>query len=458
MARYIDTIVIGASATGSAAAWQLAGRGTEVVVFELEGAEVAEKARGVCSLAPFTADALTLRLAAEAREHWGVLESLLGRRLLDSGSALWMPGSELSGRAVGAGGSADAEILAAETAAGLWPGIRFAGSVLHVPGAARIEAGAGVGALRGAAVAVGVEFRYRERVTRIRVLGDERALVEVCAVGAAGEALEEVREFECRRLVVAVGARTAKLAGGVLVLPRLVVSQQQPARFAARAGAASRGAESGGAQIGGGGAGSGIARAGDARSAGAGSAGAGSGGAGSGGAGDGGPVSSGAWPIWRHDPVVGDRRSGYWRGSAWGAPAGDGAEVVWSAPGAAAAPDAGVGFRSERRRRTALQHYVREWLPGLDHEQGAERGEVAVSTRDGHPVIDRVGPVTVATALSDLGTGFAPAVGVLVADLADGVRAPAALSLRPDRRASASAWAAATSPSAGATTGRREIG
>ncbi len=128
--------------------------------------------------------------------------------------------------------------------------------------------------------------------------------------------------------------------------------------------------------------------------------------------------------------------------------------VVWSAPGGAAAPDA-AGFRSERRRRTALQHYVREWLPGLDHEHFTERGEVAVSTRDGRAVIDRVGPVVVATALSHLGSGFAPAVGALLADLSAGVRAPAAFSLRADRRASTTtAGPAPASASLDASRGR----
>lgn len=68
-------------------------------------------------------------------------------------------------------------------------------------------------------------MRHEAPVRGIRVLDDD--LVEVTIDDAAGTVLT------ARRVVVAAGAWTSKLVGGLLPLPELVVTQEQPGHFAA---------------------------------------------------------------------------------------------------------------------------------------------------------------------------------------------------------------------------------
>ena len=80
-----------------------------------------------------------------------------------------------------------------------------------------------------------------------------------------------------------------------------------------------------------------------------------------------------------------------------------------------------------------LRSYVASWLPGLDVERGLAAPCLYDSTPTADPVIDRFGDVIVAYGFSGHGFKFAPAVGELVADLADGGRAWPRFAMRGPR-------------------------
>jgi sarcosine oxidase len=111
-----------------------------------------------------------------------------------------------------------------DEAARRWPGTRFDGPVLHQPdrtGVVRAEQA--VAALTAAAVGRGAVVRRSTPVSAVRVHDDD--LVEV--VTPAGR-------LRARRVVVAVGAWTAGLLDGLVTLPPLRVTQEQPALFPLR--------------------------------------------------------------------------------------------------------------------------------------------------------------------------------------------------------------------------------
>ncbi len=72
--------------------------------------------------------------------------------------------------------------------------------------------------------------------------------------------------------------------------------------------------------------------------------------------------------------------------------------------------------------RSRIVDYVTKWLPGLDPTPFAETTCLYTSTPSEDFVIDRVGPVVVASSCSGHGAKLAPTVGRLSADLATGGR------------------------------------
>ncbi|WP_440709788.1 NAD(P)/FAD-dependent oxidoreductase [Herbiconiux sp. YIM B11900] len=402
MPTHIDTIVVGGGVMGSAAAWQLARRGAEVALFGRSAARGG--AREVARTAPFSlarTDALELRLLADAHALWRVLESETGVPVLaQTGGIEHGEPSEVDelARVLPHLGFAAEPVSAAESQA-RWPGLRSDGVALHTPEAGSLDAGAAVEALQSEARRRGAALHPARQVTRIRILGDDLARIEVVPLDPGGEPSGDPEEFDSRRLIVTLGAWTAKLLGSVLVLPRLAVSQEYGIRFALR-----------------------------------------------------GPDA--AVPSFTHHPRSGDPYYRFWPSSlsgavrtspGIGAPTREGAPAFfqhgdlslgWAAPGVATEPDA-RDPRPDERERSALLRYAHDWLPGVDAERFDEFATVRAATRDGRFVLDRVGPVAVATAFSRLDFALAPAIGELLADLVDGIRAPAAFSLKGERRAAA---------------------
>jgi sarcosine oxidase len=187
------------------------------------------------------------------------------------------------------------------------------------------------------------------------VLGDDRVQVET-----------DRGTITARRAVVAVGGWTSKLLGGVVALPRLVVTQEQPAHFA---------------------------------------------------------VSDDTitWPGFNHHPGPGDE---WWYSGTYGMlTPGEGVKAGWHGVGPVVDPDL-RDYEAEPVQFGALRRYAREWLPGVDAEVAAPISCTYTTTPDSTFVLDASGPVAVGAGFSGHGFKFTPAVGRILADLADGRRAP----------------------------------
>ncbi len=71
--------------------------------------------------------------------------------------------------------------------------------------------------------------------------------------------------------------------------------------------------------------------------------------------------------------------------------------------------------------------YVRRWFPGLDADRSTPISCLYDNSPDEMFVVDRVGPVVVATGFSGEGFKFVPVIGELLRDLVTGAGVP------PDR-------------------------
>jgi sarcosine oxidase len=407
--EFVDTIVAGGGTAGSAAAWQLARRGAEVLLLD-SGAVVDDGPGRPFELA--YADPVYQALAAESVGLWQELEgsSVLGGSVLDRSPLLDRTGAVLHGHGprLEAAGEALArarlahELLSAADAESRWPGLRFGGSVLFAPQGGRLHEGAAIAALRAAATAAGAQVAAGATITRIRILGDDLARLEVrtpaSGAGAAGSAgasggtctaagtdalsaasdgaeLGEVREIDCRRLVVTLGPSTAKLLRGLVTLPRISATRDSSIVL---------------------------------------------------------PTSRESAPAVLHfaDPTAPGQR--YWRGDAAVLSGAGTVAVGWRdlvPAGASSAPSS-----LPPRELAALLRYAREWLPGADPDVPTLTSRVRTSAHHGDFVVDRIGPVIVGAGFGAAGAGLAPAVGRLLAGLVDGTAAPSRFALRPDRR------------------------
>lgn len=184
------------------------------------------------------------------------------------------------------------------------------------------------------------------------------------AVTVRGDHDVEVRTetgvLRARHVVVAAGSWAPALLRGTLALPPITVSQEQPAHFA--------------------------------------------------------PVTAGAeWPSFIH-----------WRPGhdAYGLlTPGEGVKVGFHGAGPVVDPDR-RDFTATEEGDRMLRGYVERWLPGLDPDTAAPVTCLYDNTAEGDFVIDRVGPLTVATGFSGHGFKFVPVIGRIVADLVTGA-APA---------------------------------
>jgi sarcosine oxidase len=120
------------------------------------------------------------------------------------------------------------------------------------------------------------------------------------------------------------------------------------------------------------------------------------------------------WPSFVHDNIYGLATPGH------------GIKVGFHGTGPEVDPDH-RDFAPDPGRLAELQDYVRRWLPGADADVVTPISCTYTSTPDTDFVLDRQGPVVVATGFSGHGFKFVPAIGRVLADLAaDGSR--------PDRR------------------------
>ncbi|MGH2687169.1 MAG: FAD-dependent oxidoreductase, partial [Actinomycetota bacterium] len=89
-------------------------------------------------------------------------------------------------------------------------------------------------------------------------------------------------------------------------------------------------------------------------------------------------------------------------------------------------PDA-RSFEIDPEGRRRVEAYVERWFPGLQPVPVSAETCLYTTTPDEHFVIERRGPIVIASPCSGHGFKFAPVIGRMVADLADG----AAIAWRP---------------------------
>lgn len=350
----VDVLVVGAGLMGSATARSVAHRGSSVIVLEQfaphhalgsshGSARIVRRAYG---------DALYTHLTGRAFELWRELELANDVHLLrqvgelDFGRRRDVP--TLAEHLTSAGVAH--EVMDSGEAGRRWPGMRFSGPVIFHEQAGTVDAEGAVDALIADAQRQGAQVRFETPVRTISVRGDE--LVEVRTDG------DTVR---ARRVVLAAGSWLAQLAGELVPLPELLVTQQQIAHFPRL------------------------------------------------------DPTAPTWPSVIHD----DQPPMYHLAGGRDGTAADDRKIGRHDGGTVT-----TGVPHDRSLDPAasaeLIEYVRRWLPGLDPTPRNETTCLYTSTPNEDFVLDRVGPVVVCSPCSGHGAKFAPLIGELTADLALG--------------------------------------
>jgi sarcosine oxidase len=99
---------------------------------------------------------------------------------------------------------------------------------------------------------------------------------------------------------------------------------------------------------------------------------------------------------------------------------GEGVKVAEHHTGPVVDPDT-RSFDPDDAALERVRRYAADWLPGLVAEPRSVTTCLYTSTASEDFVLDRVGPVVLASPCSGHGFKFTPEVGRLLADLADGV-------------------------------------
>jgi sarcosine oxidase len=345
-----DVIVVGGGVMGSAAAWRLAARGADTVLLErFEPGHVRGASHGASRIFRFAyPDPFYVELAVRALPHWRDVEAATGRSLLtvtggvDHGAA---PDVALIADALAAVG-VPGQWLRPDEAARRWPGLRFDTQVLYHPETGRLDADEAVAAFGQLAAQAGADVRHGAHVTDVRVVGDKAEVT-------LGDDV-----YRADRVIVAAGAWTPGLLGGSIDVPKLRITQEQPAHFA--------------------------------------------------------PLIEGEWPSFIHHR--GASTAPFHFGYGLRTP-GEGIKVGFHESGPECDPDR-RDFRAEPTRQRVLVDYVREWVPGVDADALTPISCSYAITPDEDFVVDASGPIVVATGFSGHGFKFAPIIGDMLADLA----------------------------------------
>lgn len=356
---------------GSAAAWSLARAGHDVLLLERFGAR---HHRGAShgAFRNFNTSYATepyVSLLVEARRLYQKLSDEVGIPLLEQVGLVRHgggPGYRGIVDALSAVGQR-AELLPDTVAQRRWPQFRIDREALWIPEAGRIRAEDAWAGLQSMAAAHGAQLRFDATVRSIRVTDDDR--VEIRTDDATVTA---------RRAIVTVGGWSARVLGGLVPLPELRVTQEQPAHFR--------------------------------------------------------QLDPGLeWPTFMHD-LDRTRHDGWLSGIYGMRSAGEGIKAGWHGTGPVVDPDH-RDFLPVAAQLEALQEYARRWLPGVDADAAEPISCTYTTTPTEDFVVDRVGPIVVGAGFSGHGFKFAPAIGRILADLAtrDDVRAPWAIRLTAAR-------------------------
>ncbi|MFE3450014.1 FAD-dependent oxidoreductase [Nonomuraea sp. NPDC059194] len=357
-----DVVVVGAGAMGSAASRALAAAGRQVVVLEkYELGHHRGGSHGGTRLFRLAVDDEDYLLRArQAGLLWAELEAESGRRLLEPTGGLDHGVDERTVerfRALFSRHGVAHEVLDPAQATERWPGMRFETRVLYQPGSGRLLADRAVAAIQRLARERGAEFRPTCPVTSLRVLRYG---------GGVADGLVELDTpdgaVRARQVVVTAGPWASRLLGGHLDLPAIVATQEQPRFFAPREGA-------------------------------------------------------GPWPSfvhWRQGPDALSAAGAYGLFEQ-----GSGVKVGLHGTGPVVDPDR-RDFTPESRADQALLAYVRDWFPGLDVAASTPISCLYDNTAHDTFVIDRRGPISVATGFCGQGFKFVPLVARYLTDLVTG--------------------------------------
>lgn len=347
-----EVVIVGGGGVGASAAWALARAGVDVVLIEREHrAHPLGASHGATrNFNPGYTRPSYLELLRTALPLWRELEAESGSRLLDqSGVVSHGPRPDVAELlqalpSIGFG----AELLDRAEAARRWPQLRFAGPAVHLPDGGRLYAERALSAFYDGAAARGA-----------RILENTRVRSVVPRDGGIRVATDD-GGVEARTAVVAAGAWTERLLGGLITLPPLRVTQEQPAHFALA-----------------------------------------------------GPLDD--LPAFNHHP---DPDGDWWPSPVYGGwTPGAGIKAGWHGVGPLTDPDR-RSLTSEPQQLAALRRYVREWIPGADPDRYEEISCTYTSTASTDFIIDSFGPVVVAAGFSGHGFKFLPALGQLIARLA----------------------------------------
>jgi sarcosine oxidase len=135
------------------------------------------------------------------------------------------------------------------------------------------------------------------------------------------------------------------------------------------------------------------------------------------------------WPSFIHHQADATTRRGLSPRGTYGMASPDGVKVGFHGAGPEIDPDAGREPDPVALRE--LQDYVRRWVPGVNADTAEPVPCPYDVTETSDFLIDRVGDITVATGFSGHGFKFAPEIGRMVADLVlTGTQAPERFRIR----------------------------
>ncbi|MCW2496659.1 FAD-dependent oxidoreductase [Jatrophihabitans sp.] len=357
MAENVDVVIIGAGLMGAAAAWATSRRGREVVVVEQFGtrhsngsshgsARIVRRAYG---------DGLYVGLTGRAFELWGELEQQSGRTLLrmlgglDFGTNRHVPTVAALLHEHGV----EHEVLPADEAAARWPGMRFEGEVIFHPQAGAVDTQSAVDAFLAMAETCGAVVRTGLAAASIETHADHAIVT-----------LGDGSQLRAATVVVAAGAWVGPLAGHLVPLPPLRVTQQQIFHF---------------------------------------------------------PRLDQAAPPWPSVIHEGRRPIYHLAGGRDGGPGDD--RKIGEHDGGGSTTAATRSGEIDPGSRARVIEYVRDWLPGLDPTPRAEATCLYTETPTEDFILDRVGPLVISSPCSGHGAKFAPLIGELTADLVTGTGA-----------------------------------
>ncbi len=362
MTTRADLIVVGAGLAGSAAARAAAARGMDVVVLEAFGpghrnGSSHGSARIFRRAYP---DPLYVRLTGSAGELWRRLEAEAGESLLritgglDFGALRDPAGLH----AVLTSCGVPAELITPGEAAERWPYFAFdaAGPVMFHDDAGVLDPDRAMAAMLRLAAARGADVRFGTPVTHLSAApGGDGALAHT-----------DTGTFAAPGAVVAAGGWLPPLAGDLVRLPALTVTQQQVFHFASRQATAE------------------------------------------------------PWPIF----ICRDQADHF-----YGLPGGRDGEVpgaikLGEHANGKTTTAAGRDFAVDPAARDRTVAFARRRLPGLDSAPVNEATCLYTSTANEDFILDRRGPFVIASACSGHGAKFAPLLGEIIAGLAAGKPAP----------------------------------